>query len=125
MQQIERNSTSSSPPTFLNVQMFARFSLRRLGPIAATVLELEDTETGRETILYEESHRGKLEMALPPAAASQAAAAGNVGSKRQTKSDSLRGTMVKRQIEDVTQSDMALHLVWCDLCQTSIANVHR
>lgn len=106
--------------------MFARFTLRRLAPIVAGELVREDAEAGRELIAYELSHRGKVQMALAKAAASQAAVSGKANpSQGQTDTGALQGRMVKREIEDVQFTDMEFMMVSCDICQTSIGNVHR
>lgn len=103
------------------LQMFARLSLQYLAPIIAGILVLEDTEAGRESVLYEKSHRGKRAraIALKFLATRRSACASTQDSTAQQK------TLVMRQIEDVKMVKMANHMVSCDMCQTSIANVHR
>lgn len=104
----------------------ARFSLRRLSPIVASVLVLEDGEAGRDLIDYELSHRGRVEIALAKAAACEAAVSGKVDpSQGQTDTGASHRRMVKREIEDVQFMDMEFMMVSCDICQTSIGNVHR
>lgn len=90
------------------------------------MLVLEDGEARREMIRYDQSHRGKSEIALAKLAASVSSLAGSSATSEGPAVSALPPRrLVPRQIEDVEHKEMVNELWSCDLCHTSIANVFR
>lgn len=83
------------------VQACARYSLPFFAPILSDIVREEDAEAGRDS---------------KPGVAS---------GKVQASSKQPHRNSVPMQIQDVPEKSMAKDLVQCDICFTSIANLHR
>lgn len=113
-------------------QMYAKYSLKYLAPIVAHTLCMEDAEAGREK-RYVLDDGGEE----PDTAAAQAAAGASAGSvshvnaragassRATTSAVAPPGRWVPKRIEDVQGQKMKKDLVQCDMCKTTIANLHR
>lgn len=124
-------------PLSIPSQMFARHILQRTAPIITFKLALEDAEAGRDLIWVDDqtppttSHTTSHAKQLETSAGTSAAQGVNPPDKPRSRKPaalaaaSMQGHWRPKRLEDVEEKTMLDDLVSCDICKTSIANLHR
>lgn len=122
--------TLSPPRLHACLQMFALLTLQSVAPYVADMLVREGAEaaTDDKQVLPSPSSAGGDNQHAKVAKSSAGTSAGKrIRSLSGGKSSAVssQGQWQPKQLEDVEEKEMLKELVSCDICRTSIANLHR
>lgn len=118
-------------------QMFARYSLQNTAPCITYRLALEDAEAGRDLKFVKDDPPPAPEHAIPCTTQTETSVGTSAGhgvkvpDKSRSRKPaaqaavSLQGHWEPKRLEDVEEKMMTDDRVTCDMCKTSISNLHR